>query len=74
MEEQLLRQIAAASLVPLFSGAEILPTAAPSGPREQSVAFDDPCTIGFKIHKNDPYRLQLWRSQPFAKKDSGGVT
>jgi hypothetical protein len=73
MEEELLRQIADGSLLPLFSGAVILPDSKVSR-GGNCVAFIDPCTIEFKISTSDSYRLRMRRSQPFAQQSSGGVT
>lgn len=73
MDEPLLRELAEEYLLPLFSGAS-LTASEPSGPAQQCVAFSSPCAIGFKVDRRDPYRLFLFRSQPFAKLGSGLVT
>lgn len=74
MLEALLREIADAHLVPLFSGAEILAGATPSNVGQHRVAFHDPCTINFKILPEDTYRLSLRRSQMFDTDAGGRVT
>lgn len=74
MEEPLLRELATEYLLPLFSGAEVLGPSDPSSPGQQCVAFDNPCTIAFKVDRRDTYRLLLYRSQPFAQLASGQVT
>src|SRR5437016_11219502 len=74
MEEALLRELATEYLLPLFSGAEVLGPSDPSSQGQQCVAFDDPCTIAFKVDRRDTYRLLLYRSQPFAQLASGQVT
>jgi hypothetical protein len=73
MDEPPLRELAQEYLLPLFSGAS-LTASEPSGPAQQRVAFSSPCAIGFKVDRRDPYRLFLFRSQPFAKLGSGLVT
>jgi hypothetical protein len=73
MDEPVLRELAEEYLLPLFSGAS-LTASEPSGPAQQCVAFSSPCAIGFKVNRRDPYRLFLYRSQPFAKIGSGLVT
>jgi len=67
MEEELLREIAAEFLVPLFSGAELADRAEESSSRDALVAYRDPNTIAFKVHRDDEYRHRLKRSQAFAK-------
>ena len=74
MNEPLLRELADEYLLPLFSGTELLGPVDPSGPGQQCVAFDNPCTIAFKVDREDDYRLLLYRSQPFAQVGSALVT
>jgi hypothetical protein len=73
-DESLLRELAEQYLLPLFSGAELLGPSDNSTPGQQCVAYDDPCTIAFKVDRRDTYRLLLFRSQPFAQLASGLVT
>lgn len=68
-----LRLLADEYLVPLFSGAEILPGSIASSPQEQCVALKDPCTLAFKVSQHDPERIQLHRSQPFVADNLGVV-
>lgn len=74
MNAQELQQLAIDHLLPFFSGANIEPQAVASTPREQCIAFTGPCTIGFKVNKDDAERLQLRRSQPFQKDTPGVIT
>ena len=71
MEAALLRKLAVEHLRPLFSGAEIQADPFPSTAAEQCVAYEDPCTILFKLAREDLYRLSLRRSQMFDS-DGGG--
>ncbi len=73
MNSSELRLLADEYLVPLFSGTKILPKSVPSSAREQCVAFIDPCTLAFKVSKDDPERVQLQRSQPFGPDNASVV-
>ena len=68
MKEDLLRDWAERHLLPFFSGAEVASDAVPSNRSGRTVAFINPQTIGFKVNKEDKYRLQFRRDQPFARK------
>lgn len=68
MEEALLREISHKYLLPFFSGATIGEAAISSSPSDNTTAFIDTQTIGFKVHRGDRYRLQFRRDQPFAQK------
>lgn len=66
MEEKLLREIANDYLVPMFSGASLEESQAPSTSRHATVALTGACSIEFKVERHDEYRLKLVRAQPFA--------
>ncbi len=68
MDEKLLREISVQYLLPFFSGARIDLKSASSSSAENTVAFINPQTIGFKVNKADTYRLKFGRDQPFAPK------
>ena len=71
MEESLLRDIAERYLLPFFSGARLEAIAAKSSAKDQTVAFvTNLQTIGFKVDKDDSYRLIIGRNQNFAEKNS----
>lgn len=74
MDEQTLRTLSKAYLVPLFSGAELLDASYPSNAAQQRVAFENRCNIHFKVHNADRYRIGIKRSQFFDKDTSGRVT
>ena len=67
MDENLLRDIAAEYLVPLFSGARLESNSVSSTRRDSLVGSNDPCTIHLKAERADQYRLVIKRSQPFSK-------
>lgn len=69
MDELLLREISEKYLLPFFSGAKIEDDPAESNSRDKKVSFINPQVIGFKVNKQDSYRLQFRRDQPFAQKD-----
>ncbi|MDP3493394.1 MAG: hypothetical protein Q8R82_09775 [Hyphomonadaceae bacterium] len=68
MQQSLLREIADAYLLPLFSGAVIEEASETSSSSDSTVAFVNPQTIGFKVNRTDAYRLKFRRDQPFAQK------
>lgn len=68
MEEKLLREISEKYLLPFFSGAKLETATAQSESRDKKVSYINPQVIGFKVNKNDKYRLQFKRDQPFAQK------
>ncbi|CDO60270.1 hypothetical protein BN1012_Phect2057 [Candidatus Phaeomarinobacter ectocarpi] len=68
MDEALLREISEKYLIPFFSGATLEDASVPSASRQQTVAFNTPQIIEFKVHQGDEYRLQVRRHHPFAKK------
>lgn len=68
MDEAQLRDLAERYLLPFFSGARIDSEAVSSSRSEGTVAFINPQTIGFKVNKEDGYRLQFRRDQPFGPK------
>lgn len=74
MDAPVLHALAKEHLLPLFSGAELDINQFSSTSREECVALYDPCTIEFKIHRQDAYRLRLRRSQAFGKLRHGRVT
>lgn len=69
MEEPLLRDISTRFLLPFFSGAQLDPEIVTSSARESSVSFKNPQLIYFKVKREDEYRLQFRRDQPFATND-----
>lgn len=69
MEEALLRDISTRFLLPFFSGAELDQKSVPSTARENTVSFKNPQLIHFKVKREDTYRLQFRRDQPFATND-----
>jgi hypothetical protein len=73
MDKDLLREISDQYLVPFFSGARLRPDAETSSSWDQLVAVIDPCSIAFKIDKEDDYRLVLTRPQAFATPDKDVV-
>ncbi|TLM66286.1 MAG: hypothetical protein FDZ69_06505 [Deltaproteobacteria bacterium] len=74
MDQGLLRELATNHLLPLFSGAELLAAPVESTPQRQRVALMNPCTIRFKVAKEDDYQLLLHRSQKFGLVREGLVT
>jgi hypothetical protein len=67
MDEPLLREIANEFLVPLFSGARLENKSEKSVPRAAPVTLRESTAIGFKVNREDPYKLILSRRQPFAR-------
>lgn len=61
-------------LVPLFSGANLLPDYGISTDRRPVVRKPDPCLFELKPDKSDNYCVHLRRSQPFAKASSPSIT
>ena len=74
MEKNQLHELATDFLEPLISGAVLDSKHVSSVQRDGLVALLDPCTILFKAHKKDSYRLILRRSQSFEKVKTGAVT
>lgn len=66
MDEELLREISEAYLLPFFSGASIEPSALKSSVSEARVAIKTTQSIAFKVNRPDQYRLVVRRDQPFA--------
>jgi hypothetical protein len=65
MEEQLLREIAGEYLLPLLSGATLLPKSRESSDQGKCVSITNSGTIEFKVDITDSYRLVIRRSWPF---------
>ena len=73
MDQALLEAIAHQVLVPLLPGSTLVASVG-STPREDTVAFNSPTDIAFKVDRKDLYRLILHRSQPFDKHASSELT
>jgi hypothetical protein len=66
IRQELLREIATSHLVPLFSGARLETEIESSRSRSNRVVVISSEEIGFKVDREDTYRLVLSRPQPFA--------